>query len=136
MKASETANVRPGRGGIVPPIETRFQPGNSANPGGRPAFKAFSQAMRRLAELTPEQIAVYKPKTAAEQVALATVQRAIEDPRFMTHLLDRTEGKVVEQVELSGGPQALQITLAEAVRPGSGAHGSDGENEEPGGDAA
>lgn len=98
-------------------MEHQFKPGVAANPGGRPKFREVSAAMRRLAAMSPEEIHAWKPKTGADVLALAAYQQAQEDSRYMTHFLDRTEGKVPDQVQLESGPQVLRIAIEPATSP-------------------
>lgn len=121
MSASEPAPVRAGCGGIVPPVEHRFRPGNSANPGGRPKFRETSNAMRKFAAMTPEELQAYSPKTGAEVLALNAYLRAQDDPRFLTHYLDRTEGKVPDELKVDSEGAGLRIVLAEATPPNTDA---------------
>ncbi len=101
----------------VPPIEYRWKPGESGNPGGRPSRKPLTDAIRKLLDMDRATFETYEPATVAEQMALDTIRNAKTDPRFATHMYDRAEGKVADTVHVEGGPQPLQIVLAEAVRP-------------------
>ena len=101
----------------MPPVEHRFQPGESGNPGGLSKKRRISNAMERLLDLSMAELASYEPKTVAEGLALAIIRNGSIDPRFTTHALERTEGKVADTIRHEGGPQPLQIILAEAVRP-------------------
>lgn len=109
--------------GVVPPVEYRWKPGQSGNPGGRNNAKPISAAMNRIASMTESEIAdlIAKPeKTGAEVLALAAYQRATVDSRYLTHVLDRTEGKVADTVHVEGPAQGLQIVIQEATRPTDG----------------
>jgi hypothetical protein len=58
-----------GRNGKLPPAETRFPPGVSGNPAGRPPVPTSERAMRELARsYTPEALEV-----------LAKIMRSAED---------------------------------------------------------
>lgn len=126
-----------GCGGIVPPVEHRFQKGQSGNPGGKNHAKPISAAMNRIAKMTEaeiEALVLRKDKTGAEVLALAAYRKAVEDARFLTHVLDRTEGKVPDQVKVEGGPQVLRIELTEATA-GDARSGNEGEGTKDEGDA-
>jgi hypothetical protein len=105
------------QGRPMPPVEHRFQPGESGNPGGLSKKRRISNAMERLLDLSMDELASYQPKTVAEGLALAIIRNGSMDPRFTTHALERTEGKVADTIRHEGGPQPLQIILAEAKRP-------------------
>lgn len=107
--------------GLPPPVEHQFQPGRSGNPGGMSKKRLISNAMNRLLELAPDELATYRPKTVAESLALDIVRNASADPRFTTHALDRTEGKVPDELKVDSDGAGLRIVLAEATPPNTDA---------------
>jgi hypothetical protein len=115
-EASQQPRVSP-VSGVAPPVEHQFPPGQSGNPGGLSKKRRISNAMERLLDLSMDELASYQPKTVAEGLALAIIRNGSMDPRFTTHALERTEGKVADTIRHEGGPQPLQIILAEAKRP-------------------
>jgi hypothetical protein len=77
---------------------TQFKKGQpSANPGGRPKGTSISKLMAVILDETD-------PKTRkqrAEQVARAIIKNAEDNASFTNILLDRTEGRVVQGIEIS-----------------------------------
>jgi hypothetical protein len=85
-----------------PSPRTRFQPGQSANPGGRPKQTVSA----RLRELLDERAGKpTKVQTKRDEIALAIFEEALaRDHKFIETLLERTEGKVpiaVQQTTLT-----------------------------------
>ncbi len=118
MTDEATQHPRPSPiSGVPPPVEHYWQPGQSGNPGGLSKKRRISNAMERLLDLSMAELDSYEPKTVAEGLALAIIRNGSMDPRFTTHALERTEGKVADTIRHEGGPQPLQIILAEAKRP-------------------
>jgi len=78
---------------------TRFQPGNNANPSGRPP-DVFSQIMRKM---MPMPCPLDKNgRTWAEAVVLAAFKKAVRgDIRAAAEIFDRTEGKPRQSVDLA-----------------------------------
>lgn len=75
-----------------PPVHTRFQKGQSGNPGGRPKRKHFSgisDALKRALEEPCDASA--EPATRFEALAHAIVKRAEDDPRTLKLLLAHLE---------------------------------------------
>jgi len=98
-----------------PSPATRFKPGESANPGGRPKWAKISEAMRRFGDAgsVPN-----NPKTVAEQLAAAAIRRArTKSDRALELVMDRTEGKVPQAHEVSGpgGSPLVGDALADRV---------------------
>jgi hypothetical protein len=99
MSSSPPENRRK-TGKQVPGSEaTRFQPGRSGNPGGRPKTAPLSQACREL-------LAVPVPddpdgRTYAEAIAQKLAQKAIEgDIRAAQEIADRAEGRARQSIEI------------------------------------
>ena len=72
--------------------QTRFKPGQSGNPGGRPRTAKISEACRtKLASLIPGDV---QRRTYAQAIADKLVQLALKgDIRAAQELADRAEGK-------------------------------------------
>jgi hypothetical protein len=81
-------------GGIDPSVgeATRFKPGESGNPGGRPRIAKLSEACRaKLGALVPDDA---EGRTYAEAIAEKLVQLALKgDIRAAQELADRWEGR-------------------------------------------
>ncbi len=91
-----------------PPVHSRFKPGQSGNPGGRPKGRqSMSRILERLCAMTPEEFEAFKPKTVAEEMAKAWCERAV-DPSlpsglsllYSKALVDRMEGKPGQAVDV------------------------------------
>jgi hypothetical protein len=119
MTPDPNSEQSPGKAPQLKPYH--FQPGKSGNPGGRPKYRGVSRATRRLlqrytrAEI--EQRAFDGKLRGDEALAAAMLVAAFEDPRFASIVLDRTEGKVPDEVQHSGAGDGLRIILEEARPP-------------------
>lgn len=83
-----------------PPAQTRFKPGQSGNPKGRPKSALYSDALRRkLSEVdeTDEHKRTYA-EILAEQ---AIIKAKSGDIQALNHVADRAEGKPRQSVTLS-----------------------------------
>jgi hypothetical protein len=96
MKASKKLsghNTRGNTANLRPP----WKPGQSGNPGGRPKGTSISKLMSAILEETDPKT----KKQIAEKVARKIIEHAEDNASFTNILLDRTEGRVVEKVEVS-----------------------------------
>jgi hypothetical protein len=95
---------------------TRWQPGISPNPGGRPKSKPVTEAYNRIGLLTSEEFSLFKPATMFEVMALkmfvADGQTMVPAVREITN---RIEGSV-DANEANG----LQVIVNTAVFPQPG----------------
>jgi hypothetical protein len=87
-----------GRG--LPPVETRFKPGQSGNPKGRPKSITLSEAYRKMLsqvdETDPER------RTRAEVLAEQMYIKASSgDVSALREIADRVEGKARQTIALS-----------------------------------
>jgi hypothetical protein len=79
---------------------TRFAPGQSGNPGGRPACASFSEAIRQIAGLTVKQLRNSKSDSVATGVAKALTRQALRGRvSAIGELVDRAEGKARQTVD-------------------------------------
>lgn len=76
--------------------------GFSPNPGGRPRFAEVSKTLRRLLAEPPAALR-RKPKTIAEQLAMALLRNAVRGGvRAAAEAMDRAEGRVPQAHEIGG----------------------------------
>jgi hypothetical protein len=108
-------------GGIDPSVgeATRFKPGESGNPGGRPRIAKLSEACRaKLGALVPDDA---EGRTYAEAIAEKLVQLALKgDIRAAQELADRAEGRpsqMAPRTEYSG----VKYIVLDMPRPQRGA---------------
>ena len=69
-----------------PPAASRFQPGRSGNPNGRPKGRSVTAIMRQIIEADDGRIASALARMMFERAPAG-------DFRFLKEILDRTEGK-------------------------------------------
>lgn len=89
---------------LMPP----WKPGQSGNPGGRPKGSISKYYNLILEEIDPK-----TKKERAEKLARKHIEEAEANPSFANIVLDRTEGKVVQGIEVSG-LEGLADEIAEA----------------------
>ena len=97
---------------LTPEMEERiWKPGVSGNPGGRPKKKPITDRYEALLEqaLPDELRLALKLQTGAtygDAIVLGQARSALKGKTDAAkEIADRVEGKVTEQVELSGGAQ-------------------------------
>jgi hypothetical protein len=88
---------------------TRFRPGQSGNPLGRPKWKLLSDTYRaKLAELVPGD---KRGRNYAEAIADVVFAAALRGKiGAFQEIADRTEGKPAQAISVSGD---VQLTVAE-----------------------
>ena len=96
-----------------PPLETRFRPGQSGNPAGRPRRKTLGEC---IAALLDETDLYGKPipggRSVADLLALTIVKEALEGKfPFAKEILDRTEGKVPDRVAWTEGRPPMDLSV-------------------------
>lgn len=99
---------------LPPPIETRWKPGVSANPGGVPKGKRISTWMAEFGEMTPSKWPSKKQLAkmpANASIAMARIRKSATASglRDTELVLDRTEGAVVPEPST---PMLSQIAAA------------------------
>lgn len=92
--AISEANIRPGRGGVVPPIEHRWKPGVSANPGGRPKTKIVTDRLREVLEANGAEKLTELVNSLANDLLKSPDLRQ----KLLPEILNRLEGKVADEL--------------------------------------
>jgi hypothetical protein len=108
--------ARGNRGNPNPSPLTRWQPGQSGNPSGRPAGESFAAVLRELLDREHRRAPNWRAAVAAKAIQMA----AGGDLDAMKWIADRTDGKVTEQqdVTLRGdkdAPAVIREVLVERV---------------------
>jgi hypothetical protein len=96
----------------LPPIETRFKPGQSGNPAGRPTGTSLTDRLRKLIEKDDGK--------GAERIIDAAVRAAEDgDFRFFKEIMDRIDGPIVVKQEHAGADGApLTVVIERAANGG------------------
>lgn len=107
------------------PAEKRFKPGQSGNPGGKPRgllTRAQVEAcMGTMASMSREELqeVISNKKSTMLQIMVASIMAQaakLGDPNRMEFLLQRTIGKVADNVNLHQDTERI-ITLAYKTEP-------------------
>ena len=109
-------------------IGKQFQPGESGNPGGMPEGTAQpGRWLRSLADATPDDLRsiVEDPRASAAKIGAARLLLDLADGegtpesrrRALAELLDRTEGRPAQSVNVSGGVGLAAVTYRITVEP-------------------
>jgi hypothetical protein len=135
MAQNSTKTVKP-RGKGRP-----FQKGQSGNPGGRPKNEqSISYWLAEFGKMTPRELADLCETYAADlkkvkgdmpmfaHIAIRALMGQINEPSpgLFAHILDRTEGKVKDKLELSGDSTAPLRIVIEYDHPGEAAEPASG----------
>ena len=82
-------------------LNNQWKPGQSGNPKGRPKKKSISEELHDLMEDLRKR--KNKNMTTREALAEVIIEQALAGRfTFMKEILDRTEGKVADKVQMSG----------------------------------
>lgn len=93
-----------GNGGSVPPMETRWRPGQSGNPAGRPKGTGLTDRLRVLLDADDG--------AALERIVRAVIAAAeAGDAAFVRMLWDRLDGPVVSRVELDAEAPGSRVVV-------------------------
>jgi hypothetical protein len=99
-----------------PPMETRFRPGVSGNPGGRSKNQSLTALLREIIE--QDELGGKKipgGKRVKNLVLEAIIKQALKgDIRHLQEILNRLDGKLTERVEHTGwggGPIEVDATV-------------------------
>jgi hypothetical protein len=111
-----------GCGGIVPPPEHRWKPGQSGNPKGRPKGASVVEPLLRKLSLDPNE---YGEGLSARELAAKLYEKALEgDMKALSIVLDRVDGPVQQHLEHSGGLTQVILRGGEAQAAGEGERGT------------
>lgn len=82
-------------------VQHQFKPGQSGNPKGRPKGSGVTDKLRALLD---EEVDLKGSKlTMKEALAKVIINKAMKgDHKFVKEVLDRTEGKATERLEVDG----------------------------------
>lgn len=93
---------------------TRFQKGHSANPGGRPSYKKYSEALRALVAADPNE--EFQLDSNASVLASRVVKMGVKgNISAVREIGDRCEGRPAITVHSDGSPDQLTL-LIEAMK--------------------
>ena len=121
-----------GNGGVIPPVEHRFKPGQSGNPAGRAgsAGSSVREWINAMAEWTVAELQAVKddPKaTAAKRTAARLWMEATSDDAntagnpiagaAFDRIMDRTEGRPKQAVSLSNAEPITGVTFEIVGKP-------------------
>ncbi len=100
VAGKKQATSRLGRNGEEPPAEHRWKPGQSGNPKGRPASCIITKGLVEAIEKDDGKVAKQLRKVIIDKAKAGNKD-------FMNILLDRTEGKVKERIDITTNDQPL-----------------------------
>ena len=90
-----------GKGGVVPPAEHRWKPGESGNPAGRPKSRPITAAIKEMLDKDDGK--------ALKALAAVGVKNALKgDVRFWTEVMSRIDGKVPDSLDITTDGESLR----------------------------
>jgi|HubBroStandDraft_6_1064221.scaffolds.fasta_scaffold203518_2 hypothetical protein len=96
---------------------TRFQKGNRANPGGRPSYKKYSEALRALVAADPNQ--EFEIDTNAAVLAARILKMAKKgNLGAIREVGDRTEGRAAITLHSDGAADQVALLIASMTERG------------------
>lgn len=123
MEPDEQGKIREPVGYAHPPVHSRFQPGQSGNPGGRAKGRTLTSILREVLDSnTLGGKPIPQGRTVADMLGDVIIKEALKGKfTFAKEVLDRTEGKVAEKHEHTGkdgAPMTIDATILTAASPG------------------
>lgn len=80
----------------------RFEPGNCANPGGRPKGRTIEAELRAMLDKNDSKL--------LKAMAQKAIERAINgDPKFWNAVVERVYGKVMDRIAVAGADELLKV---------------------------
>jgi len=113
LETGKNQDPKPGYG--RPPVSTRFRPGQSGNPSGRPIsiINFINRELKKKVKIDGTGETIKK----AEAVAKRLVQMAYNgDVTAIKELIDRTEGKAAQRIELDANIQSTETKINIDIR--------------------
>ncbi len=104
-EAPREATSGPGSGGVT---GKGFQPGQSGNPNGRPKGRSITAILRRLLDEVDEATGQSRGEMIAREMVL---KAALGSHKFAREILDRTEGKVTQPVDVTTQGEAIRTVF-------------------------
>ena len=90
----------------VPPDATKWKPGQSGNPNGRPKSRPIAAAIKALAENNDGE--------ALKALAAVGLKRALKgDFRFYKEIMERIDGKVLTELDMTSAGEQLPSAATE-----------------------
>jgi len=96
---------------------TRFKPGVSPNPGGRPKCASFSEAIRLVSGLTVKELRNSASDPVAVAVAKALTRQALKGKvSAISEVIDRSEGKARQALDMNHqGPVRIELAYEDPL---------------------
>ena len=92
----------------MPPLHSRFKPGQSGNPSGRPRGRSITAELRKMLD---QGLGGKDPATAMARIAY---QRALKgDWKFWNSIVERVDGKVPDRAESPGTVKVIVQYLSD-----------------------
>lgn len=109
MEPDEQGKIREPVGYAHPPVHSRFQPGQSGNPGGRAKGRTLTSILREVLESnTLGGKPIPQGRTVADMLGDVIIKEALKGKfTFAKEVLDRMDGKVPDRVDLTSNGKTV-----------------------------